>query len=334
MNHIRKIKKQARLRAAASGISHQAELNAIAREQGHDSWGSLRHSLETACVSETAQDEGHDLEDLIDAFRSARHTGGHLVVLRASHEEEDLAIAQLRKHGESHPQDAWLAGASFGRQIDPADFAIATAASPARTIVAGSRGFHRDTPRGNFVVRGSGERLSQINALYSRRDQQTIHATMAVTYALPRTDDETGSVLRPMIGKTTIRKASSARNTDARDRNDVCWVCLAPFGRAATADEIEGSPLGGPFSSPKCADCRTYNATTQGQAAHRIMHYGVDEALARAERGRRPDKGDVHVFAAGAYVPLRTWAATPAVPEYVRRWKEWEADTSKECPAQ
>jgi len=334
MNHIRKIKKQARLRAAASGISHQAELNAIAREQGHDSWGSLRRSLETACVSETGQDEGHDLEDLMDAFRSARHTGGHLVVLRASHEEEDLAIAQLRKYGESHAQDPWLAGASFRQQVDPADFAIATAASPARTIVAGSRGFDRDTPSGNFVVRRSRERLSQLNALYSRRDQQTIHATMAVTYALPKPNDEGASVLRPTVGATTIRKTAFVRNTDAQDRNDVCWVCLAPFGRAATADEIEGSPLGGPFSSPKCADCRTHNATTQGQAAHRIMHYGVDETIARAERARRPDEGTIHVFAAGEYVPLRTWAATQAVPEYVRRWREWEADTSKKCPAQ
>ncbi len=115
---------------------------------------------------------------------------------------------------------------------------------------------------------------------------------------------------------------------------DACWVCLEPFGRAALADEVEGSPLGGAFSSPKCEMCRTHRATTQGQGSRMIMNRGMEQCLARETTGGSHRPGPVHIFVDGTYVPLREWAASRALPEYERRWRSWEADTSSECPAQ
>jgi len=43
---IRHYKRQARLRAAANGTTHQAELNAIARENGHSAWGAFQAGLQ------------------------------------------------------------------------------------------------------------------------------------------------------------------------------------------------------------------------------------------------------------------------------------------------
>lgn len=126
---------------------------------------------------------------------------------------------------------------------------------------------------------------------------------------------------------------TASQNTDPQD-GDVCWVCLAPFGRAALADEIEGSPLGGAFSSPKCGTCRTHRATTQGQAARMVMNRGLEQCLAMEARGSGERSGPVHILVGGAYVPLREWADSPALPEYERRWHAWEADKSSECPAQ
>lgn len=56
MDIVQQIKRQARLRAAAAGTSHQAELNAIARENGHVAWGQMLAALAAAtqAVPETS----------------------------------------------------------------------------------------------------------------------------------------------------------------------------------------------------------------------------------------------------------------------------------------
>lgn len=51
MDIVQQIKRQARLRAAAAGTSHQAELNAIARENGHVAWGQMLAALAAGTVA-------------------------------------------------------------------------------------------------------------------------------------------------------------------------------------------------------------------------------------------------------------------------------------------
>jgi hypothetical protein len=66
MDIVQQIKRQARLRAAAEGTSHQAELNAIAREHGHAAWGQLLAALTDGSAAtghpRTAHDDGDTTE--------------------------------------------------------------------------------------------------------------------------------------------------------------------------------------------------------------------------------------------------------------------------------
>lgn len=51
MDIVQQIKRNARLRAAAAGTSHQAELNAIAREHGHVAWGQMLGTMTKGCAA-------------------------------------------------------------------------------------------------------------------------------------------------------------------------------------------------------------------------------------------------------------------------------------------
>lgn len=53
MDIVQQIKRQARLRAAAAGTSHQAELNAIAHENGHVAWGQMLAALAAGTLAIT-----------------------------------------------------------------------------------------------------------------------------------------------------------------------------------------------------------------------------------------------------------------------------------------
>ncbi len=116
--------------------------------------------------------------------------------------------------------------------------------------------------------------------------------------------------------------------------DDTCWVCLTSFGRVARSEEIEGSPLGGPFSSPKCEACRTHRATTQGQSSRMITNRGLENCLAMETMGSDTSHRTIHVFVDGAYIPLKEWVASASLQKYERLWRSWEADTSSACPAQ
>lgn len=58
---IRHYKRQARARAAKNGTSHQAELNAIAIENGHSSWGSFQASITEVASSVSDADAAADM---------------------------------------------------------------------------------------------------------------------------------------------------------------------------------------------------------------------------------------------------------------------------------
>lgn len=256
MTDIRRLKKQARLRAAANGTSHQAELNAIARGMGHVSWGALMASLATIDPAEvmrrsypaprvapphmlasmTTEERAYDAElerqrydmlpiedpegelrDLIDAYQAARRTGGHLVVLRPTHAREEKVIELLWMYRSEGPADERLDGIAFTPFLDDGGVAIEHANSHGDTLVAGSRGMRRSTNSGQFVVHDAQEQLSQINALYSRRDQEIIYATTSVKYLLPRNDDATVELIRRTVGPTTVRRRTPAKSRRPSD---------------------------------------------------------------------------------------------------------------------
>lgn len=222
MNMIKFHRKAARARVNASGNSHQAELNAIARENGHAAWGSFQAALKAAMTAEDnafskadligPDDEAIEIAALADAFESAKKDGGHLVILRATHALELEAIALLagpKGAAQAHRLD----GASFAETLTHENVAEAYAAG--LTLVAGSAGMQCRATTGNFVVTNPDQPLWEGAALYSKRDQQIIYATTAVNYVLPQNGGETVEMLRGKVGATTIRKVSRSvsRNT-------------------------------------------------------------------------------------------------------------------------
>lgn len=252
MTDIRRLKKQARLRAAANGTSHQAELNAIARQMGHVSWGALMASLATMdpvdvvrrpyptprvapphmLAAMTPEQRAYDaelerrrydllpledpegeLDDLIDAYQAARRAGGHLVVLRPTPGREEKVIELLWTHRTEGPYDPRLEGMSITPSLDQGSVSVQEANSHGWTLVAGSGRMPRDADHGQFVVRFGDEKLSQINALYSRRDQEIIYATTAVKHLLPRNEDEAVELARGSAGATTIIRQSRTKTT-------------------------------------------------------------------------------------------------------------------------
>lgn len=219
MKIIKKLKKQARLRAIANGTSHQSELNAIAREMGHAAWGALQrflsgHSttLETSSIQlKPLIDDDQELSDLIDAYQAARKARGHLVVVRSTHEEEDHSIGLLWQHLDDGLCDSRLEGIAFTPFLDQGGVAMQEAESHEQTLVAGSGVMKRTINHGNFVVHDPQQTLHQMNTLYSKRDQSIIYATTAVKYLPPQNDGPTVQLDRNAVGFTTIRRSSHRR---------------------------------------------------------------------------------------------------------------------------
>jgi hypothetical protein len=209
---IRHHKRQARLRAAANGTTHQAELNAIAREHGHVSWGGLQAALSSNRFDKDAllrREVDERLLELVDAYDAARGAGGHLVVLRADRDEEASAILSLRHALDDEAHRDRLVGIAFAERLTLE--AIAGAASRSQTLVASSDGMARTTSHGQFIAYDPDDVLTAGGSLVSRRDQETIYATTDVRYVLPRNREEAERMLRGDIGSTTIVRTTASR---------------------------------------------------------------------------------------------------------------------------
>ena len=213
---IRHHKRQARLRAAASGNSLQTELNAIARENGHAVWGDFQAALKATSPAKVdnnlekvnfmrPSDEEIEVEALVDAFEAARESGGHLVVLRATPELEERALSLLLGEG-SVPHAHRLAMARPVDALTSTNMAKAQAAG--NTLIAGSGNMPRDTSHGNFIAHAPDQPLRNGQGLVSERDQQVMHATTAVKYILPQNDVETIRPIQGAVGATTIRRSA------------------------------------------------------------------------------------------------------------------------------
>ncbi|MFZ3481890.1 hypothetical protein [Sphingomonas sp. 3-13AW] len=231
MKTIRNLKKQARLRAVANGTPHQAELNALAREKGFATWGDLQRSLRSArpspsvrpyepiSLEEAARMEEHyerlrynlqpiddpdaELQDMLDGCAAARRVRGHLVVARPTEEREVEVIELLWMYQDENPRDPRLEGIAFTPFIDPV--AIEHANSHGQTLVAGSGGMHREASNGLFLVHNAKQKLSQLNALYSKRDKQVIDMTLASAIISQHVGE---SQPEPSSGRPTIRWSS------------------------------------------------------------------------------------------------------------------------------
>lgn len=237
---IRHHKRQARLRAASNGTTHQAELNAIARENGHASWGGFQAVLSGAGFdkSELVHREADDrLLELVDAFDAARGAGGHLVVLRPTREEEASAILTLRNAIVDDRHRERLEGIAFSEEITAE--ALAGAASRGQTLVAASGGMARTTTRGHFIVHRPQDVLTMGGSLVSRRDQETIMATTMLRHGLPGAthegvDDRTTTIVRTTASHRAIPRDAVFDSVDdgmairldwnlSEDRRDEEW---------------------------------------------------------------------------------------------------------------
>lgn len=229
---IRHYKRQARLRASANGTSLQAELNAIARENGHVAWGEFQAALKKAIQPKAdnvinmadfilPDDEAIEIEALVDAFEAARDKAGHLIVLRAERSLEIAAIALL-KGPKGQAQANRLAGASFMEALTTDNMAAAQNAG--LTLIAGSGDMPRDTTSGNFIVHDPEQPLRNGQGVYSKRDQQIIYATTAVKYILPQNDAETIKLIQRKVGATTIKRTTKMDANPAMPSTHFCSV--------------------------------------------------------------------------------------------------------------
>jgi len=123
----------------------------------------------------------------------------------------------------------------------------------------------------------------------------------------------------------------SSVHGDTRE-GDLCWVCKTPFGRKSRGDEQMGSPLGGAFSSPKCATCTTLQATTEAQASRMVMNRGVEACRERDQIGSDQGRSPVHVYAEGRHVTFEHWLETSRPAEMEAAWLAWEKDRTLPLP--
>ena len=170
MNSVKSHKKLARVRAATNGTSHQAELNAIAREHGHDRWGTFQKSLETASGTEPPSAAGIELEALIDAFETAHRHGRHLVVLRDEPDAEIAAVQLLKTH--MGVEDVEGPGVAFVAMLTKS--AVEAADSQGITLVTTGLMMSKRITHGNCMVATHHETLDHTNSLVSRRDMDAI----------------------------------------------------------------------------------------------------------------------------------------------------------------
>lgn len=172
MQTIKQFKKLARVNAKAGGTSYQAELDALARKQGHSHWGAfqkvLQHPPEHSC---------DEIRPLIHAINvAADNPGFHIAILRGGDHKDELRIAGLlRRHllENANPCPPF----EFFPQIS--NDVISRANEDGITILTTSSGHRPVIQHGNFLITQPGDILGYHNSIFDPEDGYIFNARLS-----------------------------------------------------------------------------------------------------------------------------------------------------------